>query len=66
MRHDLESLKKRLKAFEAKSAQEGILLTEEQLAALEKMKSHKEKPRAKSRPTIQLSWVRRIYILSAI
>jgi transposase InsO family protein len=42
LRHDLETFKKRLKALEVQAAKDNLILTESQLAALERAKLEKE------------------------
>jgi hypothetical protein len=71
LRHELETMKKRLKALQARSAQEGILLTEEQIVALTRREakpkrcSRKKKPMERLKPIILAILERRTPTLSA-
>jgi hypothetical protein len=55
-RHELETKKNRLKALEAKVAQDGLILTEAQVMALETTKTKKEAHGEFESEHLGLSW----------
>jgi len=63
LRNDLETFKKRLKALETIIAQDGIILTENQIAALERKKWNR-KSKEKLKPIIRVIWAHRILTMS--
>ena len=64
LRHNLENFKKRLKALEEKVASEGIILSDAQVAALEK-KKHDDEACGEIEPHIQATLAPKIPSMSA-